>query len=105
VRLVVDTGLHAFGWTRDQAIAFFAANTPKTVADISVEVDRYMVWPGQALGYKIGEIRLVDLRARAEARLGERFDLRAFHDLVLGEGALPLDVLDRRVDRWLDARA
>ncbi|MEO8484051.1 MAG: DUF885 domain-containing protein [Acidobacteriota bacterium] len=104
VRLVVDTGLHAFGWTRDQAVGFFAANTPKTVDDIVVEVDRYMVWPGQALGYKIGEIRMVDLRARAEMRLGARFDLRAFHDLVLGEGALPLDVLERRLEGWTSAR-
>jgi len=104
VRLVVDTGLHAFGWTRDQAIGFFAANTPKTVDDIVVEVDRYMVWSGQALGYKIGEIRMVDLRTRAEKRLEGRFDLRAFHDLILGEGALPLDVLDRRVDQWTAQR-
>lgn len=104
VRLVVDTGLHAFGWTRDQAIGFFAANTPKTVDDIVVEVDRYMVWPGQALGYKIGEIRMVDLRGRAESRLHDRFDLRAFHDLILGEGALPLDVLERRVDGWIAER-
>ncbi|HVW05231.1 MAG TPA: DUF885 domain-containing protein [Vicinamibacterales bacterium] len=104
VRLVVDTGLHAFGWTRDRAIEFFAANTPKTPDDIAVEVDRYIVWPGQALGYKVGEIRICALRAKAEARLGTRFDLRAFHDLILGEGALPLDVLEQRVDEWTDRR-
>jgi len=104
VRLVVDTGLHAFGWTRDQAMAFFVANTPKAVDDIAVEVDRYMVWPGQALGYKIGELRIVGLRERAQARLGAGFDLRGFHDLILGEGALPLDALERRVDDWIARR-
>ena len=97
VRLVVDTGLHSMGWTRQQAIDFFAANAAKTLQDITVEVDRYIVWPGQALGYKMGQLKIRELRAGAEHRLGARFDLRAFHDLVLGQGAVPLDVLERLV--------
>lgn len=98
VRLVVDTGLHSMGWTRQQAIDFFAANAAKTMQDIVVEVDRYIVWPGQALGYKMGQLRIRELRREAERRLGPTFDLRAFHDVVLSEGAVPLDVLERRVD-------
>lgn len=98
VRLVVDTGLHSMGWTRQQAIDFFAAHAAKTMQDIVVEVDRYIVWPGQALGYKMGQLRIRELRRQAERRLGPTFDLRAFHDVVLSEGAVPLDVLERRVD-------
>ena len=99
-RLVVDTGLHSMGWTRQQAIDFFLANTPKTTQDVTVEVDRYIVWPGQALGYKMGELKIRELRATAERQLGPKFDLRAFHDLVLSEGAIPLDVLESRVAEW-----
>jgi uncharacterized protein (DUF885 family) len=97
VRLVVDTGLHSMGWTRQQAIDFFAANAAKTMQDIVVEVDRYIVWPGQALGYKMGQLRIQELRRDAERRLGPKFDLRAFHDAVLSEGAVPLDVLAARL--------
>ena len=97
VRLVVDTGLHSKGWTRQQAIDYFAANAAKTLQDITVEVDRYIVWPGQALGYKMGQLRIRELRADAERRLGPKFDVRAFHDAVLGQGAVPLDVLERRL--------
>ena len=97
VRLVVDTGLHSMGWTRQQAIDFFAANAAKTLQDITVEVDRYIVWPGQALGYKMGQLKITELRAEAERRLGAKFDLRAFHDAVLGQGAVPLDLLERRL--------
>jgi uncharacterized protein (DUF885 family) len=104
LRLVVDTGLHVMGWTRDEAIRFFAAETPKAAEDIVVEVDRYIVWPGQALGYKTGEIEIRRLRAEAERALGEAFDIRAFHDVVLGEGAVPLDVLAGRVRTWIDER-
>jgi uncharacterized protein (DUF885 family) len=97
VRLVVDTGLHTMGWTREQAIDFFAANAAKTLQDITIEVDRYIVWPGQALGYKMGQLKIRELRTAAEQRLGPKFDVRAFHDAVLGLGAVPLDVLERRL--------
>jgi uncharacterized protein (DUF885 family) len=101
VRLVVDTGMHAKGWTRQQAIDYFKANAGKAEHDIEVEVDRYIVWPGQALAYKIGELKLKELRAEAEKELGAKFDVRAFHDEVLGNGALPLDVLEKNVKAWM----
>lgn len=104
VRLVVDTGLHYKGWTRQQAIDFFKDNAAKTEHDIVNEVDRYIVMPGQALAYKIGEIRIQALRDNAEAALGDDFDIRAFHDELLGAGALPLDLLQQRMDAWLDAQ-
>jgi uncharacterized protein (DUF885 family) len=102
VRLVVDTGLHAKGWTRQQAIDYFKANAGKAEHDIEVEVDRYIVWPGQALAYKLGELKLKELRAHAEKELGGKFDIRAFHDRVLGDGALPLDLLEKNVRAWVE---
>jgi uncharacterized protein (DUF885 family) len=98
VRLVVDTGLHSMGWTRDQAIEFFRANAAKTDQDIIVEVDRYLVYPGQALGYKMGQLKIRELRTKAQRELGPRFNIRRFHDVVLNQGAVPLDVLERQVD-------
>jgi len=104
VRLVVDTGLHAKRWTREQAIDYFRANAAKTEVDIVNEVDRYIGWPGQALAYKIGQLRILDLRAQAQQRLGPRFDVRAFHDMILDGGAVPLDVLDQKVQAWIAAQ-
>jgi uncharacterized protein (DUF885 family) len=104
-RLVVDTGLHHLGWTRDQAIDFMLANTALTRPEVENEVDRYIVWPGQALGYKMGELEILRLRALAKAKLGARFDLKAFHDHVLGEGAVPLATLTSMIERWVAAEA
>lgn len=101
IRLVIDTGIHAFGWSRQQAIDYFTANSAKTAQDITVEVDRYIVWPGQALAYKSGELEIKALRKYAEQELGPRFDVRAFHDQILDQGALPLDVLDTRIRAWV----
>jgi len=101
VRLVVDTGLHALGWSRDDAIRFMRENTGKSEVDIAVEVDRYIVWPAQALAYKIGQLKFRELRDHAEQVLGDRFDPRSFHDRVLEEGALPLALVDARVRAWV----
>ena len=104
VRLVVDTGMHSMGWTRQQSIDYFRENTGKTDQDITVEVDRYIVWPGQALAYKLGQLKIRELRGRAEKELGNRFDVRAFHDAVLEQGAVPLSFLDTHMDTWIAAQ-
>jgi uncharacterized protein (DUF885 family) len=101
VRLVVDTGMHAKGWTRQQAIDFFASNSSKPMLDIENEINRYIAWPGQALAYKIGELKIKELRARGEKELGEQFDIRAFHDTLLGAGPLPLSLLEARMNEWI----
>jgi uncharacterized protein (DUF885 family) len=105
VRLVVDTGMHQFKWTRDQAIYYFKQNTGKSDQDIANEVDRYISWPGQALAYKLGQLRIQALRAEAEKALGTSFDIRAFHDKLLGMGALPLSVLETEMRAWMAAQS
>ncbi len=104
VRLVVDTGMHYKGWTRQQAIDFFKDNAAKAEHDIVNEIDRYIAWPGQALAYKVGQLKMLTLRERATRELGENFDIRAFHDELLGAGALPLDLLEQRMDAWIAAQ-
>jgi len=104
-RLVVDTGIHAKGWTKQQAIDFMTANTALSAANIEAEVNRYIAWPGQALAYKLGELKIRELRARAEAKLGDTFDVRRFHDAVLGQGPVPLDVLDQQIEDWIASEA
>jgi uncharacterized protein (DUF885 family) len=104
IRLVVDTGMHQLGWSRQQAIDYFMANAGKQEHDVIVEVDRYIVWPGQALAYKIGELKIKELRAYATDELGEAFDIREFHDEVLGRGALPLSVLDANIRAWVTVK-
>jgi uncharacterized protein (DUF885 family) len=100
-RLVVDTGMHALGWTRQQAIGFMTKNTSSTLLNIANEVDRYIAWPGQALAYKLGELKIRELRAFAEKELGADFNLREFHDVVLLGGAVPLDVLEANIREWV----
>ncbi len=102
IRLVVDTGLHAKGWTKEQAIEYFQANSAITDAQALAEVERYITWPGQATGYKIGMIKILELRENAKEELGEDFDIRGFHDTVLGGGGLPLELLEKRVEQWIE---
>lgn len=104
IRLVVDTGFHSKGWTRDQVIAYMRENSAVSEVDAVAEAERYMAIPGQALAYKTGQMKITELRARAEKALGNRFDIRAFHDEILGDGAVPLDILDAKVDRWIESQ-
>lgn len=101
VRLVIDTGLHAKFWTRERAIEYFQENSAMGEADVQAEVDRYMVFPGQACSYKMGELKILELRRDCEARLGAKFRLDAFHDMLLGSGALPLKALEDAVSEWV----
>ena len=104
IRLVLDSGIHSRRWTREQAIAYFRANSSVSDTDIAREVDRYFNWPGQATSYMVGQLKIAELRARAKRELGPRFDIRDFHEVVLGQGALPLDLLEEQVDRYIKAR-
>jgi uncharacterized protein (DUF885 family) len=100
----VDSGIHAKGWTRDQAIKYMLENSAMGRTDATAEVERYIAIPGQALAYKVGQLKILELRARAEAALGSRFDIKDFHDQVLNSGSLPLVVLERKIDDWIAAR-
>jgi uncharacterized protein (DUF885 family) len=100
-RLVIDTGIHHKGWTREQAITYLADHTALSEHEVETEVDRYISWPGQALSYKLGEMKILQLRAKAEKELGPKFDLKAFHDAVLAEGSVPLPVLEQRIDAFI----
>jgi uncharacterized protein (DUF885 family) len=100
-RLVVDTGIHAKGWSREQAIKYMMDNTAKSEQDVTVEIDRYIAWPAQALAYKMGELKIKELRARAEEELGPKFDIRRFHNAVLDNGPLPLETLEREIVAWI----
>jgi uncharacterized protein (DUF885 family) len=104
IRLVVDTGMHAKGWTREQAISYSLDNEGGRESDAQQEVERYMAIPGQALGYKIGELKILELRRFAEKKLGAKFDIRAFHDAILNDGNLPLAVLEEKIKRWVAAQ-
>ena len=104
IRLVVDTGVHSEHWTRQQMIDYFHAHSAIDETNVQAEVDRYIAWPGQALGYKMGQLKILELRARAKTTLGPKFDLKGFHDIVLDSGALPLDILEQRVDAWIKSK-
>jgi uncharacterized protein (DUF885 family) len=100
-RLVIDTGVHAMGWTREQALDYLSSNTALSIHEVTTEIDRYISWPGQALSYKLGEYTIWQLRRKSEESLGAEFDVRAFHDFILSLGSVPLDVLTDEVDLWI----
>jgi len=105
LRLVVDTGMHARGWSREQAIQYLMDKEGSKEDQARRAIERYMAWPGQALAYKVGELKILELRERARARLGERFDIRAFHTQVLGEGSMPLRMLESKIDAWIASQS
>lgn len=105
VRLVVDTGIHAKRWTREEAIDYMLENTGMPESDVTAEIERYIVWPGQACAYKVGQLKILELRERAETKLGDRFDIREFHNVVLSSGAVPLTILEQLVDDWIASKA
>ena len=100
-RLVVDTGIHHLRWDRQKAIDFMVGNTVKQELEIAAEIDRYIVWPGQALAYKIGQLKITELRNKAKQMLGDKFDIRQFHDEILKDGAMPLDILETKMNAWM----
>ncbi len=100
-RLVVDTGIHAKGWTRDQVIEYMSKNTALSIHEINTETDRYISWPGQALSYKIGELKIRELRTNAEKELGTNFDIREFHEVVLEQGTVTLSILEKRINNYI----
>jgi uncharacterized protein (DUF885 family) len=104
VRLVVDTGVHSKHWTREQMVDYFHQHSAVPEADVQAEVDRYIAMPSQALGYKVGQLKFLELKAKAQQALGDRFDIRSFHDQLLESGALPLDLLEQRIDTWIAAQ-
>jgi uncharacterized protein (DUF885 family) len=104
IRLVVDTGVHSQHWTRQQMVDYFHDHSSLDETNVQSEVDRYVAWPAQALGYKMGQLKILELRDKAKTALGSKFDLKAFHDQVLDAGALPMDVLEQRVDAWIAAQ-
>jgi uncharacterized protein (DUF885 family) len=101
IRLVIDTGVHSQHWSRQQMVDYFHEHSGLDETNVQSEVDRYIAWPAQALGYKMGQLRILELRDRAKTALGPKFDLKAFHDVVLDSGALPMDVLEKQVDAWI----
>ena len=103
-RLVVDTGMHAMGWTREQAIAWMMSNSPMTEPEVIAEVERYIAIPGQALAYKIGQMKLIELRKLSTQKLGDKFDIREFHREVLKDGAMPLDLLEKKINHWINTK-
>ena len=104
VRLVVDTGMHHKRWTREQAITYMSEQTGTAESDVVAEIERYITWPGQALGYKLGMLKILSLREHAQIKLGDKFELSEFHDVVLLGGAVPMSVLDSNVNKWIESK-
>jgi uncharacterized protein (DUF885 family) len=101
-RLVIDAGIHSKGWTREQAVEFLSTNSALSMHEVNTEINRYITWPGQALSYKMGELKILELRRKADRELGEKFDIRSFHDLVLSQGTVTLSLLELMVNDWIE---